>query len=205
MPEQTTKKYDTLTDWVRDKGSVITYPIGRFLQRFGIHPNLVTLTGFLLNIVAGAVLATGRLKAGAVFVAIASSVDALDGALARVADKKTRFGAFLDSTLDRLSEGALFFGLMVWFVSQHLVPETYLVTFVLLGSIMVSYTRARAEGLGYACKVGLLTRMERIAVLCLGLLLGWIGITLRVMAVLTWVTFLQRVIEVYRFSQQAEG
>ena len=204
MPDQKPQQYETLTDWVRDKGSVITYPIGRVLARLGIHPNMVTFAGFLLNILTGAVLATGNYLVGGVLVIIASSVDALDGALARVSDKKTRFGAFLDSTLDRLSEGALFFGLLMWFVSQQMVLETYLIYFVVLGSIMVSYTRARAEGLGFECKVGILTRMERIAVLSLGLLLGWIRMTLIIMLVLTWVTFLQRAISIYRVAQIQE-
>ena len=205
MPDQKPQHYETLTDWVRDKGSVITYPIGRILGRLGIHPNVVTFAGFVLNIIAGAVLSTGSYIIGGVLVIFASSVDALDGALARVSDKKTRFGAFLDSTLDRLSEGALFFGLLMWFVKENMVLETYLIYFVVLGSIMVSYTRARAEGLGFECKVGILTRMERIAVLSLGLLLGWIRLILLIMLVLTWVTFLQRAISVYKTAEEQKN
>lgn len=200
MVEQTTKDYETLTDWVRDKASIITYPIGRFLERWGIHPNMVTIVGFFLNVLAGVVLSTGNLIAGAVAVMVASSVDALDGALARVSGKKTQFGAFLDSTLDRLSEGVLFFGLLVWLVSQEMRVEIYLIYAVILGSVMVSYARARAEGLQFECKVGILTRLERIAVLSVGLLLGWVRVTLVIMAVLTWITFMQRAVSVYRSS-----
>ncbi len=208
MANETAKHYETLTDWVRDKASFMTYPIGRLLGRWGVHPNTVTIAGFILNILAGLVLSTGNLVAGAVAVAAASSVDGLDGALARVSGKKTRFGAFLDSTLDRLSEGALFFGLLVWFVSQEMQTEIYLVYIVILGSVMVSYARARAEGLNIDCKVGVLTRLERIAVLCIGLLFGWVRVMLIVMAVLTWVTFAQRAFSVYRSSvnqQSADG
>jgi CDP-diacylglycerol--glycerol-3-phosphate 3-phosphatidyltransferase len=198
MPEQQTRRYDTLTDWVRDKGSVISYPIGRILSRLGIHPNAVTFLGFLLNVIAASVLSTGNYIAGGILVMIASSVDGLDGALARVSGKKSSFGAFLDSTLDRVSEGALFFGLLFWFVSQSMWLETYIIYFVLLGSLLVSYTRARAEGLGFECKVGMLTRLERIAILSLGLLLRWIRPMLITMLVLTWITFVQRIYSVWK-------
>ena len=202
------KKYETLTDWVRDKASVVTYPIGRLLGRWGIHPNMVTIS--VLSSIYWQVMCSPQeiLYAGAMAVGVASSVDGLDGALARVSRKKTSFGAFLDSTLDRLSEGALFFGLLVWFVSQDMRVEIYLVYMVILGSVMVSYARARAEGLHLTCKVGILTRLERIAVLFAGLLLGWVRVMLIVMAVLTWVTFMQRAFSVYQSSvkqQSADG
>ena len=204
MPEHEPKKYETRTDFVRDKGSAIAYPLVKMLGSLGIHPNVVTLVGFLLNIVAGIVIATGNHVAGGVLVIIASSVDGLDGALARVSGKKTRFGAFLDSTLDRISEGALFFGLMVWLASQNMMVDIYLVYFVVLGSIMVSYARARAEGLGFECKVGILTRLERIIVLSVGLLFGWIRVTLIIMVVFTWVTFFQRTFSVYKVALKQE-
>lgn len=201
MSVQKTRKYASLTDWVRDKGAVITVPVSRVLGKLGIHPNTVTVVGFLLNLAAGAVLATGRTTWGAVCVAAASAVDGFDGALARTTGTKSRFGAFLDSTLDRVSEAALFFGMLVWFVSNAMRVETILVYMVVVGSIMVSYARARAEGLGLECKVGLLTRLERIAVLSLGLLFGWIRLTLIVMAALSWFTFAQRLFTVYRASK----
>ena len=205
MQGDTSKKYETLTDLVRDKGAILSYPVGRFLSRAGIHPNTITVAGFLMNIAAGLVVATGRLRWGALCVALASAVDGLDGALARVSGKVSRFGGFLDSTLDRLSEAALFLGLLIWLLPQDRFTDIILVYLVILGSIMVSYTRARAEGLGYTCKVGILTRLERIVVLCLGLLLGWVRGTLVVMCVLSWVTVIQRVLSVYQSSQTTDG
>jgi CDP-diacylglycerol--glycerol-3-phosphate 3-phosphatidyltransferase len=169
----------------------------------GIHPNMVTFAGFILNIITGVILSTGQFLLGGIMVIVSSAVDGLDGALARVSNQKTSFGAFWDSTLDRISEGALFFGLLVWFVSNNMILETYLVYFVVLGSIMVSYARARAEGLGFECKVGLLTRLERMSILSLGLLLGWMRLTLIIMLVMTWVTFAQRMVAVYRASSTA--
>lgn len=196
------KQYDSLTDWLRIQASVVTHPIARILEKLGLHPNTVTILGLLLNIGAGVILASGHLLWGGVFLLIASSVDALDGALAQVSGAKSRFGAFLDSTLDRLSEGALFFGLLVWLVQQRATLDIYLVFIILLGSVMVSYIRARAEGVGYECKVGILTRLERVVVLGAGLIIGWVRPTLIFMALFTWITVFQRVWYVYRESRK---
>jgi CDP-diacylglycerol---glycerol-3-phosphate 3-phosphatidyltransferase len=194
------KQHDSLTDVLRTQAMVITHPIARFLDKLGLHPNTVTLLGFFCNVGAGLILSTGRLVWGGVFLLIASSVDSLDGALARVSGRKSRFGAFLDSTLDRLSESALLLGLLAWLLRQGAVLEAYLIFLVLLGSVMVSYTRARAEGVGYDCKVGLLTRLERVVMLSVGLMIGWVRPTLIVMAILTWITVFQRVWYVYQES-----
>lgn len=202
MERLKTKQYDSLTDFLRTQAMVITHPIARVLEKLGLHPNTVTLLGLLLNIGTGAVLASGRLVLGGVFVLLASAVDSLDGALARVSGAKSRFGAFLDSTLDRLSEGALLLGLLAWLLRQGATTEVYLVFLILLGSVMVSYTRARAEGVGYTCKVGILTRLERVVVLGAGLIFGWVRPTLIVMAIFTWITVFQRVWHVYRESRQ---
>lgn len=202
MEHSKVKQYDSLTDFLRTQASVITHPIARILEKLGLHPNTVTLLGLLLNVGTGAVLASGRLVLGGVFVLLASAVDSLDGALARVSGAKSRFGAFLDSTLDRISEGALLFGLLAWLLRQGATMEVYLVFLILLGSVMVSYTRARAEGVGYTCKVGILTRLERVVVLGAGLIFGWVRPTLIVMAIFTWFTVAQRVWHVYRESRQ---
>jgi CDP-diacylglycerol---glycerol-3-phosphate 3-phosphatidyltransferase len=192
--------YESLTDWLRVQAAVVTHPVAGFLGRLGFHPNTVTIIGFLLTVGVAVVLAVGRTGLGGVLLMITSSVDALDGALARVLGAKSRFGAFLDSTLDRLSEGVLFLGLLVWLLSQGLTFEVVLLFFALLGSVMVSYARARAEGVGYTCKVGLLTRMERILLLGVGLILGWTRMTLLVLAIFTWITVLQRITHVYKVS-----
>ncbi|MEJ5312290.1 MAG: CDP-alcohol phosphatidyltransferase family protein [Anaerolineae bacterium] len=202
MEHSKVKQYDSLTDFLRIQAMVITHPIARILEKLGLHPNTVTLLGLLLNVGTGAVLASGRLVLGGVFVLLASAVDSLDGALARVSGAKSRFGAFLDSTLDRISEGALLFGLLAWLLHQGATTDVYLVFLILLGSVMVSYTRARAEGVGYTCKVGILTRLERVVVLGAGLIFGWVRPTLIVMAIFTWITVFQRVWYVYRESRQ---
>jgi CDP-diacylglycerol--glycerol-3-phosphate 3-phosphatidyltransferase len=127
----------------------------------------------------------------------------LDGSLARETGQESRFGAFLDSTLDRVSEGAVLFGLTVWAVRVGATATILLLFLILLGSVMVSYTRARAEGLGYTCEVGLFTRVVRVFVLAVGLIVpGTLRLVLIVMAALTWFTVAQRMAHVYKRSRQ---
>jgi len=196
------KSYESFTDWARDKATVITHPIAAFLHRLGFHPNTITILGFVLSLVVAFVLSQGKLVLGGILLILFSSVDALDGALARVSGEKSRFGAFLDSTLDRLSEGSMLLGLLIWLLGTGASTEGVLIYVVMLGSVMVSYTRARAEGIGLACKTGLLTRMERVILLGIGLIAGWVLPVLILMAVLTWFTVGQRMIYVYRESRK---
>lgn len=202
MERTRVKQYDSLGDWARAQATLITHPIARILERLGLHPNTVTILGFILNVGTGIVLSTGRLVLGGVLLLLASSVDSLDGALARVSGAKSRFGAFLDSTLDRVSEGALLFGVLAWYLPQGSTLEVYLIFLILLGSVMISYARARAEGVGYECKVGILTRFERIIVLGFALITGWVRPTLIFMAIFVWITVLQRMLYVYGESRK---
>jgi CDP-diacylglycerol---glycerol-3-phosphate 3-phosphatidyltransferase len=191
----------TVDDWLRAQAVGIIQPMAEGLARLKLHPNTVTILGYALNVVAGLVLASGRLRLGAVVMLGASATDALDGALARMTSQQSRFGAFLDSTLDRLSEGAVFLGLLVWWLQQREDLGAFVVMLALLGSVMVSYTRARAEGVGYTCKVGLLTRPVRVILLGIGLLSPWPVPILIGLTVLTWFTVVQRVAHVYRESR----
>jgi CDP-diacylglycerol---glycerol-3-phosphate 3-phosphatidyltransferase len=190
----------TMDDWLRAQAVGIVHPMAEGLARLKLHPNTITLLGFALNVVAGLVVATGRLGLGAAIMLVASGTDALDGALARMTSQQSRFGAFLDSTLDRLSEGAVLLGLLTWWVQQREDVGALVVMMALMGSVMVSYTRARAEGVGYACKVGLLTRPIRVILLGLGLLSPWPLPILIALTALTWFTVAQRVAHVYRES-----
>ncbi|MBN1923009.1 MAG: CDP-alcohol phosphatidyltransferase family protein [Anaerolineae bacterium] len=202
MSQGETKEYETFTDWARSKGSIITYPIARVLHRWGVHPNTITLAGLGLAIGVSVLMAFGYTRLGGALLLLTSSVDALDGALARVGGQRSRFGAFLDSTLDRISEGVLMFGLLVALYPRDSALEVYLIFATLLGALMVSYTRARAEGLGYACKTGLLTRIERIILLGVCLLFDWIRPALILLAALSWFTALQRILYVYREARR---
>jgi len=194
----------TLTDYARKWGRWIIEPIARALAWLGIPPNVVTVTGFVLNIGVGIVLALGYIRWGGVCIILAAIFDALDGTLARIVGRTSRFGAFLDSTIDRLSEAVIFLGLLIWYTRLGARQEILLIYATIVGSTMVSYTRARAEGLGLSCKVGILTRMERTIVLITGLLLNQVLIALWVMTILTNFTALQRMIHVWQATRQEE-
>jgi len=183
---------------------VIIEPIARALAWLGIPPNVVTVTGFVLNIGVGVILALGHIRWGGVCIILAAIFDALDGTLARIVGRTSRFGAFLDSTMDRFSEAVIFLGLLTWYTRLGARREILLIYATIVGSLMVSYTRARAEGLGLDCKVGILTRMERTIVLTVGLLLNQVLIALWVMAILANFTALQRMIYVWRATRQEE-
>lgn len=196
-----------LSDLVRRRAQALLNAIALRLNAFGFTPNMLTLIGFLAMCLIAVVLATGGLALGGVLIIAAGVFDALDGSLARLTNRVSKFGAFLDSTTDRFAEGALFFGIMVWFLQQGMTWVAYLVYLTLLGSLMVSYARARAEGLGVECKEGLMTRFERIALLVIGLILtaffGDLPIlgVLALLAVFANITAVQRMWLVYRATK----
>ncbi|NDJ53078.1 MAG: CDP-alcohol phosphatidyltransferase family protein [Chloroflexi bacterium] len=168
------------------------------LSRLGIAPNTLTVLGFLICLGAGGLAALGYLFwAGLIFL-MGSALDALDGPLARHSGRSSLFGAFLDSTLDRYGEAALLVGLATHFATAGQPLLVFLTSLALLGSLMVSYTRARAEGLGIDNAVGLLTRLERVGLLTLTLLIGWTTLGLLALALLTQVTVAQRVLRVHQ-------
>lgn len=175
------------------------YP-ARLLVRMGVSPNSLTLSGLLLNFLVAAVLATGQPIIGGFLVLLVNAFDMLDGSVARLSGKVTRFGAMLDSTLDRYSEGIIFLGLMVWLFDQGNQTSLIAAYITLFGSVMVSYSRARAEGLGLHGEVGLLPRPERIVLLALGLIFHQYLLVpiLWLLAVLTNVTVAQRVLHAKR-------
>ncbi len=162
-------KLDTSRKSLADR---LTTPIVRLLARTPLTPNAVTWLGFVITLGATALIVTRHLVAAGIVVIVAGVFDMLDGALARLTGRVTKFGAVLDSTLDRLSEAALLLGLLAVFGADGRVGMSLLVGFALLGSLLVSYLRARMEGLGLEGKAGLFTRPERVIVLALGLLLS---------------------------------
>ncbi|MBI2860686.1 MAG: CDP-alcohol phosphatidyltransferase family protein [Chloroflexi bacterium] len=153
----------------------LTIPVIRLLARTSIRPNALTWGGFLITLVAAALIAAGQYLIAGIVVLVAGFFDMLDGALARHTSQVTRFGGVLDSTLDRLAEAVLLLALLVQFRS---VTEGVLIGLALVGSFMVSYIRARVEVLGLQCTVGLFTRAHRVIVLALGLLLSHIDYAL---------------------------
>jgi CDP-diacylglycerol--glycerol-3-phosphate 3-phosphatidyltransferase len=195
----------TLTDLARRWMRWLLEPLARLISRTGISPNLLTVMGFVFTVGVAYVVATGHLQIGGVLLVVAGTFDALDGTLARLAGRKSRFGAFLDSTMDRFSEAVIYLGLLVHYTQHGGRQESFLIYAAIVGSLMVSYARARAEGLGIECKTGILTRFERTAVLVIGLILNQMRITLWILAVLSNFTALQRMYHVWRATGGEKG
>jgi phosphatidylglycerophosphate synthase len=165
-----------LTNLARARAGALLDQLAGFLLSIGLSPNILTVAGFLGMCLVAAVIAMGYEAAGGVLIVVAGILDAVDGALARLSGRVTKFGAFLDSTLDRWAESLLFLAIVFRSVSRHDDLTVYLAVIALFGSLLVSYTRARAEGLGASIKGGWLTRFERMAVLVAGLILTyWLG------------------------------
>jgi CDP-diacylglycerol--glycerol-3-phosphate 3-phosphatidyltransferase len=174
--------------------SRITDPVIEGLSRSGINPDALTLTGLAINIGAAYLIATGHFLPAGLLILVAGLCDLLDGALARFVNQTTKFGALFDSTADRISEAALFFGLIVWYMLRGSAMGVMLASAALIGSFLVSYIRARAEGLGLECKVGLFTRAERVIVLTIGLVVNQVTIALWVLVVFAYITVIQRLV-----------
>lgn len=186
-------------------GRYLEQPLAAGLSRLGVSPNVATLLGLLLAGVAAYFAAVGRLQLAALFAFVGAIFDMVDGALARRAGLVSKRGAFLDSTADRVSEGALLLGLLVYFLAPATADRTAAVlTFVAFaGSVMVSYVRARAEGLGLGGATrfeGLFTRSERVAVVVIGLAVGQPVIVVWILAVGTPLSALQRFWSIWRSS-----
>ncbi|MCL5736528.1 MAG: CDP-alcohol phosphatidyltransferase family protein [Actinobacteria bacterium] len=178
-------------------------PMLTALQRLKVTPNQVTSAGTVLNLGAAALVVTDHLiYAGIVFL-VAGCFDMLDGALARLAKMVTPFGAFLDSTLDRVSEGVILGAIAYLLASRGHAVDAALVVLALLGSMLVSYTRARAESLGVECKVGLMSRPERVILIALGLFFNVLSYVIYIMLALTVFTVIQRVVHTYRQLSRA--
>jgi len=192
----------TLTELFRKRFGGLVEPIARLIGRTGVSPNVITVMGVVLNLGVAWVLAQGHTRIGGVLVGLVALFDALDGTLARLTGKRSRFGAFLDSTMDRFSEAIVYLGLLVFYTQSGAVQEIVLIYVAIVGSVMVSYTRARAEGLGLQCKVGLLTRFERTAVLIISLVLEQVTIGLWVTAILANFTALQRMYHVWKTTHE---
>jgi CDP-diacylglycerol--glycerol-3-phosphate 3-phosphatidyltransferase len=184
--------------WVRRRAEALMSAIGRV----PLTPNQVTVVGMVLTFVAASLAAFGQLRWAGVVLILAGTCDILDGALARSTRKSYTYGAFLDSTLDRYSEGAIYLGLAAYFVSMGGPLERWLVLATLAalaGSFLVSYVRARAQSLGFTCDSGIFARPERVVVTVIGLIFGGYVLyaVVVLLAVLTNLTALQRIREVW--------
>lgn len=184
-------------------------PVTRMLVRYRVHPNLLTTIGFAATCVAGWLYHVDHVRWAGLFVLLGGLMDIFDGRVARESGLASKFGAFYDATLDRMSEVVVFLGLISLYVGYGSTLADawiiYTIVIAIAGSLMVSYTRAKAEGLGLDCSVGFMQRAERVVLLGLGsILFGlmWDGLVVTViiviMAVTTNLTAIQRIVWVYK-------
>jgi len=180
----------------------VTEPIVGFLAKTPVTPNALTVCSLVVTLAAAVLVVTDEFIAAGVVLLFAGSFDILDGALARRTNRVTRFGAALDSTLDRLAEAAMLVALSVVYARDQATGQVALAGVALVSSLLVSYARARAEGLGLECQVGIFTRSERLMVLVLGLLFSHFEHVLTgalvVIAVLSSITVVQRLYHVWK-------
>lgn len=178
--------------------------IVRVLTLSRIHPNVLTFLGLLINIVAAALFAKGRFQAAGLVVIGAGLFDMVDGRVARESNRVTRFGGFFDSVLDRYSDLCLLIGLLVYYSDINRNFYVVLTAVVMMGSVMVSYTRSRAENTIPKCKVGFLERPERIVLILIGALFNRMAPVLWVIAVLSTITVIHRMIYTWQETRRLE-
>lgn len=195
----------TVTDRLRRIFRAPILGTARALIRLGVHPNLITIVGFIISVIPAFFAAQGSFLIAGLIYMFSTSLDALDGTVARESNRVSRFGAMLDSTLDRYTEAALFSGIAYYMAHSSNELGVLLSFAALFGSVMVSYIRARSEGLTIDNKVGLLTRVERILLTIAGLLTGYVMLLLWVLTILTQVTVIQRLWRVYQATRVDGG
>jgi CDP-diacylglycerol--glycerol-3-phosphate 3-phosphatidyltransferase len=193
------KKPRILTDQVRGITRSILDPIGAGLHRMHIHPDAVTIAGLVIVAIGAYFIAIGNFPVAVVLMIVALPLDAVDGAVARAMKRTGQFGAMLDSTLDRYADGFIFAALSYYFAGLNRLDLLMVAQAALLGSLLVSYTRARSDGLKIENKIGLFSRMERVVVIIIMLLIpALLEIGIWILAVGTNFTVLQRLWFVYR-------
>ena len=204
-----------LWDWTQRTYLRLIDPVADWLVARGVHPNTITVIGTICSIIGGVIYATGHISTAGIWLGVTALFDVIDGTVARRSGKSSTFGAFFDSTLDRIADGAVMGGLAVFYASSVAHHSTTMVIVCIagiLGAFVTSYTRARAESLGIDAKVGFLQRPERVTLLAapqgiFGLALnGWVLIAIVwLLAVTSWITAWQRVAYVYRVTRGSEA
>jgi len=182
-----------LTDFLRKVFGKLLNSIASFLNSKGISPDIITILGVLGNFLAAWFIANGKLFTGGLMVLGFGLFDAIDGSMARLQGGETKFGAFLDSVLDRYSELAIFFGILIFSLRSSNPVNCFLVFLATAGSILVSYIRARAQSLGIDTKIGILTRVERYLVIVPSLLFSRPDVGLWIIAIFGNITAFQRI------------
>ena len=178
-------------------GHFLDIPLRPLAEKIPFSPNSLTIIGFLTTVLAAFIIPY-NIRLGGVAILIGGLFDMFDGIVARAGGKTTKFGAFLDSVLDRYSDAALFLAVAWYLAEKGDHTGAFLSLGTLVGAFLISYTRARAEGLGESCHTGIMERPERIILLIFAALTGWITPVLWIMLVLTHITVVQRIYHVWR-------
>lgn len=200
--EKPEKKTWSLELFLRKFFKGIIDSIAGFFLKVGLTPNSITAIGLLLAGLAAYFIATGRFTIGGLILLIGAPLDVIDGSMARQLGEPSKFGGFIDSVTDRYSELVVLLGLLIYYAGNGSQLESVLVLIAAAGSVMVSYTKARAESLGFTAKVGLLTRVERMIIMVVFLIIQHPAIALWIIAILANFTALQRILFVHK---QAAG
>ncbi|MGA2819626.1 MAG: CDP-alcohol phosphatidyltransferase family protein [Anaerolineales bacterium] len=184
----------SLSQWMRARFKTVLDPIAGFFNRLGLAPNTITLFGLAGNALASVLLAMGETRLGGLVVLVMGPIDALDGAMARLRGEPTNFGAFVDSVTDRWSELLILGGVLTRFALEQNPLGVILSFAAAVGSVMVSYSKARAEALKFECDIGLLTRLERYLVLSPALILNVPLVGVGIIAIFANITAMQRIL-----------
>lgn len=190
----------SLEMYLRKVFKVIIDPVAAGLLKIGFTPNIVTGIGFILASVATFFIAQGKFTIGGLILLVAGPLDVVDGSMARLIGPPTPYGSLIDSVTDRYSELVVFGGLLFYYLSIQNSLAVILVFLAAAGSILVSYVKARAEALGFNCKVGLLTRVERLIIMIACLIFGIPMVALWIIAILANVTAIQRLLYVRKLA-----
>lgn len=182
-------------------GHFLDTPLRSVAERIPFSPNSLTIIGFLITVLAAFIIPY-NIRLGGIVILIGGLFDMFDGIVARTRGKTTRFGAFLDSVLDRYSDAFLFLAIAWYLAEKGNHTGAFLSLGTLIGAFLISYTRARAEGLGESCHTGIMERPERIILLIFATLTGWIMPVLWIMLVLTHITVIQRIYHVWRLMNR---
>ncbi|MEW6068644.1 MAG: archaetidylinositol phosphate synthase [Nitrospirota bacterium] len=177
-------------------GHFLDIPLSPIAKRIPLSPNILTIVGFLITVFAAFII-PHNLRLGGILILIGGLFDMLDGIVARTRGKTSRFGAFLDSVLDRYSDAFIFLAISWYFAKNEDYTGAFLSLGTLIGAFLISYTRARAEGLGESCHTGIMERPERLILLIFAAITGWLLPVLWAMLVLTHITVIQRIYHVW--------
>ena len=173
-------------------------PVGRLLLRAHVRPNQLTVAGLGVSVIAAYAFFQGRFRLAAALLAVAGLFDFFDGSLARLARSESAFGAFLDSVVDRYSDLVVLLGIVLYYERTDGTAGAFFTMATLVGTIMVSYTKARAQSIGTRCEIGLMERPERMIVLIAGALFNLLFAAVIALALLTNLTAIHRIVYVWR-------